>query len=184
MAQFTKQMLAECLKKLMATKSLDKITVKELVEACGVNRQTFYYHFQDIYELLGWVYRSEAVAAISSVSFDTWQQGLKFVLDYVECNRDFCMSTYRSLGREHLERFLNEVFRTLLGQVLSTVENASGLPIEDSGFIARLYSFALSGMLLEWIADGFEPPKDILLDQLFKAMDGTLASAVHKFSYE
>ena len=49
----------------METESFEKITVKDIVEDCGVNRQTFYYHFQDIYELLGWIYKTEAVEGIA-----------------------------------------------------------------------------------------------------------------------
>ena len=49
LAPSTKLALANALKKLLQKKFLDDITVKELVEECEVNRQTFYYHFQDIY---------------------------------------------------------------------------------------------------------------------------------------
>ena len=55
----TKKLLADGLKELLGKKTLDKITVKELVTACGVNRQTFYYNFQDIYELLEWIFVEE-----------------------------------------------------------------------------------------------------------------------------
>lgn len=53
-SQQTKQELSSALKKLMETKPLNRITIRELVEACGVNRKTFYYHFEDIYSLLKW----------------------------------------------------------------------------------------------------------------------------------
>jgi len=52
MATSTKKALAAALKKMMEVKPIDKITVKDLVEICGVNRQTFYYHFDDVYDLL------------------------------------------------------------------------------------------------------------------------------------
>ncbi len=45
---------------MMAVKPMDKITVKDLVEICGVNRQTFYYHFDDVYDLLEWVFEEDA----------------------------------------------------------------------------------------------------------------------------
>lgn len=57
MATSTKKALAAALKKMMEVKPIDKITVKDLVEICGVNRQTFYYHFDDVYDLLEWVVR-------------------------------------------------------------------------------------------------------------------------------
>ena len=52
MSEITKKALAASLKKLLEQKTLDKITVVDLAEDCGVNRQTFYYHFQDIYDLV------------------------------------------------------------------------------------------------------------------------------------
>ena len=57
----TKKRLAQALKKSMAKKSFDKITVKELLEACDLSRPTFYYHFQDIYALMEWMFNNEMV---------------------------------------------------------------------------------------------------------------------------
>lgn len=64
LAPSTKLALANALKKLPQKKFLDDITVKELVEECEVNRQTFYYHFQDIYDLLRWFLEHETSEAL------------------------------------------------------------------------------------------------------------------------
>ena len=55
-----KYALAQSLKKLLSVRKLDKITVKDIVEDCGVNRQTFYYYFRDIYDLLEWNFQDAA----------------------------------------------------------------------------------------------------------------------------
>ena len=60
MASSTKEALGNALKKMLAIKPIDKITVKDLVEECGVNRQTFYYHFDDVYDLMEWVFEEDA----------------------------------------------------------------------------------------------------------------------------
>ena len=60
MANHTKQLLAESLKELLTHKPVDKITVKEIVAGCGVNRQTFYYNFHDIYDLMEWILLEDA----------------------------------------------------------------------------------------------------------------------------
>ena len=79
----TKQQLANALKSLMQTKPLEKITIKDIVIFCGVNRQTFYYHFKDIYDLLGWIYKTEAIDSISNCkTYKTWQQGTDTDKDY------------------------------------------------------------------------------------------------------
>ena len=66
LAPSTKLALANALKKLLQKKFLDDITVKELVEECEVNRQTFYYHFQDIYDLVEWACEEDAGRALAN----------------------------------------------------------------------------------------------------------------------
>ena len=58
-ALFTKQAMYHALKKLITTKSINKITIKDITDTCGLNRQTFYYHFKDIYDLLEWSFQEE-----------------------------------------------------------------------------------------------------------------------------
>ena len=52
MSQITKRALEASLKKLLTKKPLDKITITDITEDCGINRMTFYYHFKDIYDLV------------------------------------------------------------------------------------------------------------------------------------
>ena len=85
MKQYTKEALSGKLKEISKTKPIDKITVTELVEACDIKRQTFYYHFQDIYDLLSWIYRTEAMSAIQNkLSYSTWQERLEGILQYAQ----------------------------------------------------------------------------------------------------
>lgn len=182
MATFTKQALAETLKQMVQTKALDKITVKDLVEACNINRQTFYYHFQDIYDLLGWIYKSEALASIQNLrSYSTWQQGLLTVFNYVQSNKQLCINTYRSLAREHLERFLHDVSNQLLGDVVDELAGSHPFSAEHRAFIVRFYSYAFSGVLLEWIHDGMKTPSTELVEDVSLIMEGSLKAAVERF---
>jgi transcriptional regulator len=57
----TKRALAASLKSIMAHKPFSKITVTEIIDDCGVNRKTFYYHFENIYALLHWMLEQESV---------------------------------------------------------------------------------------------------------------------------
>ena len=65
MSQMTKRALVASLKELMAEKPLDKITVTDLTEHCGVNRMTFYYNLKDIYEMVEWACVEEATRALA-----------------------------------------------------------------------------------------------------------------------
>ena len=56
MSNITKKAMAQSLKKMLLVKDLDKITIIDITNACEINRQTFYYHFKDIYDLLEWIF--------------------------------------------------------------------------------------------------------------------------------
>ena len=58
--------IAEGLKELCHHKDFNKISVRDITEQCGLNRQTFYYHFQDKYELLDWIYYQEGFVYLAS----------------------------------------------------------------------------------------------------------------------
>ena len=66
MSLLTEKALAASLKKLLEKKTLDKITVKDITDDCGVNRQTFYYHFHDVYDLVEWIFTEEAKKFMNS----------------------------------------------------------------------------------------------------------------------
>ena len=162
MSQTTKKALAASLKKLLKKSTLDKITVKDIAEDCEVNRQTFYYHFQDVYALLEWIFMTDAQQVISgNKTYDTWQQGFLEVFKYVEENSEFVVNTYHSIGREHLERYL---YSTVFGLLIDVVnEQAVGMNVreEDRNFIADFYKYAFVGLMLEWIRTGMKERPEV-----------------------
>ncbi|MFQ6868280.1 MAG: TetR family transcriptional regulator [Thomasclavelia ramosa] len=78
----TKRALAKTLKELCQYRNFEKISINDLTNKCGLNRQTFYYHFQDKYDLLQWLYYDELFADIENIiTFDNWDQCLLTVLE-------------------------------------------------------------------------------------------------------
>ena len=113
MSQTTKKALASSLKKLMNTTPLTKITINDIVSDCGVNRRTFYYHFQDIYALLEWIFETEVASVMAeNKTYQTWQQGFLQIFFYLDQNHKMVLNTYNSIGREYLETHLyNAVYK-------------------------------------------------------------------------
>ncbi len=183
MSLMTKKELAASLKKLMEKTSLEKITVKDVVTDCGVNRQTFYYHFQDIYDLLGWIYKTEALGAIADYkTYETWQHGFLKIFQYVSKNKTFCMNTYHSLGRDHLEVFLLSVTVDLLTGVVDELSEGTNISPEDKKFIANFYSYAFIGLLLVWLRNGTKEAPDHIIKNLSKLIEGDIGRAIEKFT--
>ena len=139
MSQITKRALASALKELLEHKPLNKITIADITEQCGVNRQTFYYHFQDIYALLEWIYTTDAQRLLEGKrDGDTWQQGFLQVLEYIRDNRALVRNTYHSVSREQVEKYLVPLTDQLIMGVIA--ERSAGMTVreEDKQFIAQL----------------------------------------------
>ena len=76
MSQTTKRALAASLKHLLLQKPLNKITINDIAEDCGISRMTFYYHFKDIYDLVEWTCVEDGTRALEGKkTYDTWQEG-------------------------------------------------------------------------------------------------------------
>lgn len=182
MSLTTKKALAASLKGLMEKTTLEKIKVKDIVADCGVNRQTFYYHFQDIYDLLGWIYKTEALASISGFkTYETWQQGFLMIFNYISENKSFCMNTFHSLGREHLERFLYDITFDLLISVVNEVANGTSVAEKEKRFIANFYCYAFIGLLTSWMREGMKEDPATIIDDLNKLIEGDIKRALYKY---
>lgn len=183
MAQTTKRALAASLVKLLKERSLDSITIKDIVEDCEVNRQTFYYHFQDIYDLLYWIFQTEAERVIGQKKdTETWREGFLRTFRYVQENRAMILHIFRSGGRSHLDDYLYGMVRSLLLDVVE--ENCRGLnvPEEDKHFISEFYKYAFVGMMLEWIAHDMKGDPEVLVDKTARLMEGEFRRALERFS--
>ena len=85
MSQITKRALEASLKKLLLKKPLNKITINDITEDCGVNRMTFYYHFKDIYDLVDWILVEDATEALEGhQDFETWSDAFRDMLEKVQ----------------------------------------------------------------------------------------------------
>ncbi len=81
MSDTTKRALEESLKHMLLKKPLDKISISDITNDCGISRMTFYYHFKDIYDLVKWSCEEDAARALAgNKTYETWQQGFLQIL--------------------------------------------------------------------------------------------------------
>lgn len=178
----TKKALSNSLKELMADTPLSKISVKDIVDRCGLNRQTFYYHFRDIYDLIEWIYKTEAIESIADyTNYDAWTEGFYKVFLYIKDNRAFCFNTLNSLGRNHLDMYLYSVINELLMRVVNEVSCDMKVKEGDKKFIANFYTHAFAGLAIQWMKDGMrEDPKDII-QKLSELIEGNFIKALKRY---
>ena len=172
MAKLTQRAMAASLKKMLSKKTLDKITVKEIADDCGVKRQTFYYHFKDIYDLLEWTFIHEGEQFIDRERIcSNWQDVYLEVFRYIEKNKSFTINAYNSMAREHLEQYLYQIVYRLIAQFVEGMEGSEKIPAEDRDFICDFYKFALVGIILEWIGTGMKEDPELITGKLRRLLE-------------
>ncbi|MGN0535700.1 MAG: TetR/AcrR family transcriptional regulator C-terminal domain-containing protein [Eubacterium sp.] len=152
----TKENLANALKECMQKKPLSKITVSEIIDICDINRKTFYYHFEDIYSLLKWMFEQEAIDIVRH--FDLLvdaEEAIGFVLDYIDKNQHIVNCAYDSMGRDEMKRFFYLDFIDIVKNLIEDCEHQLNLKIDDDFrlFLADFYTEAFAGVFINYIKE-------------------------------
>lgn len=181
MSNMTKQALEASLKRMLLQKPLNKITIGDLAEDCGVNRMTFYYHFRDIYDLVEWSCEEDARRALDGKkTYETWQEGFYQIFQAVEENRPFIMNVYHSVSREQVENYLYKVTYHLVAGVVE--EKAAGMAVrqEDKEFIAHVWKYAFVGLMLDWIRNDMKDDPKQLVARFSAVIHGSITNALEQ----
>lgn len=161
----------------METKPLNRITINEIVDSCGLNRKTFYYHFEDIYDLLKWTLDQEAMARFDQFDLVTEHlQAVRFALDYISENHSMLKNIVHSIGRTELSRFFyNDIYQPVYKLVCTSAE-LRGLDVgtEYCAFLGRFLTEAIAGILMECI----ERENASCHDEVIRQIDVTLTASI------
>ena len=179
MSEITKKALATSLKKLLSKKELSKITISNITNDCGVNRQTFYYHFKDVYDLLEWIYLNEVIQSMDGKdTYDTWQQGFLSIFEYILDNKEFVKNTYNSISREFFLKFIYNQTKGLLMNIIEEKSKKLNVKEEDKEFIANFYKYGFVGIVQDWIESGMKEKPNNIIDKLNSIIDGNFENAL------
>lgn len=164
MAKFTRQAIMLCLLKLLEEKSIDKITVKDICERCEINRNTFYYYFSDIYEVLEAMIQYETEQSLKETG-----ENLSF---YEECIQTFHLvlnykkaiwHLYESKNRELISDYFYTITETFVMRHVRKEAEGMKVPEEEIQFIVDFYSNSLIGMTLRWMKEGMPEKRDDMI---------------------
>ena len=153
MAKQTQKFIMSTFMQLLEGESLDKITVRDIVEECEINRNTFYYHYSDIYDLIDDVFRVETEKFMSedvdeNTTFgEEYERAACFVLKYKKA----ILHIYDSKKRDVLQNYLETLAFSFISRFVKKEADGYGLPDEDIDYITGFYTHAIVGNTLGWI---------------------------------
>ena len=183
MPNTTKQALEESLKHMLLKKPLDKITIRDITEDCGISRMAFYYHFKDIYDLVEWACIEDASKALQGKkTYETWQEGLLQIFEAVQENRPFILNAYRCISREQMERFLYQLTYGLIRGVVEEQSRGTAVSEEDKSFIAEFYKYSFVGVMLDWIRQGMSEDPAKIVERVSLVMHENIPRALTRLA--
>lgn len=145
-----KSMIAEAFMTLSKTKDVDKITVTDLVKACHISRQTFYYHFQDILEVIEWSVQQVFQEILARrMDTDVPEDTLRTFIESSSEADVLLKKLLHSQRREQIEAILVNAVRSYLQEVLNHQELKSDLPLADAKIMLDFCTYGIVGLLLE-----------------------------------
>lgn len=184
MRKTTKQAISESLAKLLETHTIEKITVKEIVADCGVNRQTFYYHFCDIYDLLEWTLDNSFRQFVTEhpVPENDWQEQIGLLQKFFHEHRQLILHAYDSTNRAYYENFMERFLAPIFRYRLSLCPSASSVSEEKRQFVQQVYTWACSNLIIEWVEHGMPEGHLSRLTDYIGLVNATLNAALEHFA--
>ncbi|SEF93042.1 transcriptional regulator, TetR family [Eubacterium ruminantium] len=176
----TKQAIARSLKELSLVKGFDKISIGEISQNCNINRQTFYYHFQDKYALLKWIYMNELlIPNMSELNFDNWSEKLLNAMQIMVLDKAFYTNTIRHAG-EYITQYLMENTKFLFVKAIDALDQRSTISEDERDFFAKFFSYGLCGMVVEWVHGGMVIDPYVMTEYMEKLLS-SCETAAYKY---
>ena len=161
MAALTKMAIVKAFEELARVKNVDRITVKEITDKCQISRNTFYYHFKDIYDVLEEMLNQRVEQMIETLELnmqsgnsvqDTRRAGMRYILD----NRELFFNLYQSAGVQEVKMYL------------------------DKDLIISFYQYAHAGMMAEWLEKGMKDDLEERMNRMDVLFEGDIVMALER----
>ncbi|OJG69973.1 TetR family dihydroxyacetone kinase regulator [Enterococcus phoeniculicola] len=178
-SKLTKKVIGDALMDFCEEKSFTKISIQDLTKKVGLNRQTFYYHFSDKHDLLRWVYFEHSLCYLKSenLSLENWEEQALKMLKAMKEKSTFYLNTVTA-DPEILMNEFSEITQELFISLFNQMDEEKQLSEKDKYFYARFFSYGCSGVLTNWILEGYQESPLEIATQLFR-----LAQDIEFFSY-
>ena len=167
----TKELLAASLQELSQSKSIDKITVKEISQNCQLTATTFYNHFQDKYALVAWIFHKEITPLYDRLGTEyDWNTLLTKALQAVYKNRHFYRNALKNTsGQSSFQKAATDYFIDRMNTYICRQQGTDELS-EELHFMIRFYVVGVVYLTSEWVMREDKLPSDGLIRLLEKAM--------------
>lgn len=183
MPNFTKIAIKNSFIKILNEKPITQITVKDIVEDCGINRNSFYYHFADIPTLIEDIVKEDFDKVLEEhPTIDSVEECLLTSVGFAGKNRKAVMHIFNSANRDMFEHYLWQVTDYVVNTYVDTVVTDKVLDEKDRALLINILKCECFGLVIAWMNSGM--PESIADDikRLAEMRKGLLEEAIRRMS--
>ncbi|MBQ9580241.1 MAG: TetR/AcrR family transcriptional regulator [Lachnospiraceae bacterium] len=183
MTNLTKKAIKEAFLELLSDRPLHQITIKDIVEQCGINRNSFYYHYQDLPALIEEIVMEEADAIIDEYpSIDSIEIAFNVALSFARKNRTAILHIYNSVNRDIFEQYLWKVSDYAVTNFGSRAFANKEINAEDREVIENFYKCEFFGFAIYWLQNGMREDVESRIGRIFELQHGMLEETINRCS--
>lgn len=179
MTSFTRIAIINAFLKLLDERPLSKITVKDIVDVCGINRNTFYYYFEDIPALIEAISKEEVAALVQKhAKVDSMEDCLMIAVDFIMEKRRAVLHLYNSHNRDLYERELMNICQYVVETFFDSKLEGRRCDPQDKDILIRSYRCWCFGLLMDWLNNGLQEDIKPTLNRLCELRDGAVENSI------
>jgi len=171
----TKQFIAHSLMQLIKEMPLEKISVVQIAENCGLNRHTFYYHFMDKHDLIRWIfdrdmYKQLEMSSLNDNTSDCCTLFIRRIIDIMYDNKSFYVNAFYFSGQNSLNEHLYNFLYSFRVKQIDTILDGRFIPTEVKNAIADYFTSAIFGLIMRWANNKMPNPSDVFFTKYLHNM--------------
>lgn len=178
---YTKNLIKQEFIKLLNKKSLHNITVTEIAKQCKIERKTFYYHYENLPQLVKEIFDEELEDVIKEFNETlSWEESFISATKFILENKKVVKHMYESDYKVELEKYIFSISGEIMRKYIERVAKDTNAQEIDIKLIAYFYQCALSSSLIQWVATDMKTDAKVITRRLGELMDGNILEALKR----
>lgn len=172
---YTKNLIKQEFIKLLNKKSLHNITVTEIAKQCKIERKTFYYHYENLPQLVKEIFDEELERVIEEFNETlSWEESFILAAKFILYNKKVVKHMYESDYKIELEKYIFSISGEIMRKYVRRVAKDTQAKEIDIKLIAYFYQCALSSSLIQWLATDMKTDPKAIARRIGELMDGNI----------
>lgn len=174
----TKKAIAYSFKELLNKKPVNKITINDIANNCNINRQTFYYHFTDIVDLVEWIWTEKVDKAIDNKKeYKRWEDKFLAIFNFMLEEKVLIINIYNSVSVEMLRKSLYKLVYPIIYEEISNQSKDKKIKEDGKKFITNFYMYAFVAIVLDWVDKDMQEDPNKIVKEVSNLVTGTINHA-------